>query len=272
VRHVARKRFGQNFLVDHAVIEAIVAAIDVDGKDCMVEIGPGLGALTRPLVDARIAKGGAPIHVVEFDRDLVKRLLGGKLEQRMVLHEADALAFDFMALLAPGEKLRVVGNLPYNISSPLLFALLPIAPLVRDQHFMLQKEVVERMTAEPGTSAYGRLSVMLQVHYRMEHLFEVPAESFDPPPKVTSAVVRMVPDATLAGQIADRTIFAQLVQKAFSQRRKMLRNSLESYALRVELEASGISATARAEDISPAAYVDYANRIAAQARSISSIL
>lgn len=276
MKHVARKRFGQNFLVDRAVIDAIVSAIGVDQADCVVEIGPGLGALTSPLVAARAAKGGAPIHVVELDRDLVKRFANGALNLHMVLHEADALDFDYAALLGPGERLRIVGNLPYNISSPLLFALVAVSSRVRDQHFMLQREVVERMTAKAGSTAYGRLSVMLQVHYRMEHLFDVPPESFDPPPKVTSAVVRMTPDATLASQIVDQALFARLIQQAFSQRRKMLRNSLEPYARQVELEASGIVPTARAEDIPAALYVNYANRLASYAvgldRSINSIL
>jgi len=276
VKHVARKRFGQNFLVDRSVIDAIVAAIGLDGKDCVVEIGPGLGALTAPLIEARAAAGGSLLHVVELDRDLAGRMARGEMQGRIVLHQADALGFDFAALCKEGEKLRLIGNLPYNISSPLLFFLIGFAPRVRDQHFMLQREVIERMTASAGDSAFGRLSVMLQVHYRMEHLFDVAPESFEPAPRVVSSVVRMTPDSTLASRIVDHDIFASVVKKAFSQRRKMLRNTLERHALMVGLEEAGIAPTARAEDISAVAYVDYANRIAAYAkasgRSISSIL
>jgi 16S rRNA (adenine1518-N6/adenine1519-N6)-dimethyltransferase len=195
-RHVARKRFGQNFLVDRAVIAAIVAAIAPKPDDRMVEIGPGLAALTEPLLAAREAlpsDGRRPLHAIELDRDLAGRLARRFASDRLVLHEADALKFDF-ASLAEGERsLRVVGNLPYNISSPLLFHLREIADRVLDQHFMLQREVVARMVAEPGTADYGRLTVMLQVRYAMEALFDVPPEAFDPPPAVTSAIVRMVP-------------------------------------------------------------------------------
>jgi 16S rRNA (adenine1518-N6/adenine1519-N6)-dimethyltransferase len=262
VKHVARKRFGQNFLVDASVIAAIVEAIGVDGSDTTVEIGPGLGAMTEPLQRALSAAGARPLQVVELDRDLVRRLAARQASLPIVLHQADALAFDFTALATQDCRLRIVGNLPYNISSPLLFHLLDSIAVVRDQHFMLQKEVVERMTAEAGQAAFGRLSVMLQVHYRIEHLFDVPPESFDPPPKVTSAIVRMIPDSTLSSRILDATGFASLVAAAFGQRRKMLRNTLFAYHQVVPLEQSGISPTARAEDVSAAQYVDYANRFA----------
>jgi 16S rRNA (adenine1518-N6/adenine1519-N6)-dimethyltransferase len=261
LKHLARKRFGQNFLVDTLVLESIVKAIGVDASDTMVEIGPGLGALTNPLAAALKDIGAGPLHVVELDRDLVQRLRAPRYASALVVHEADALKFDFASLVEPPARLRVVGNLPYNISSPLLFYLLELRGLVRDQHFMLQKEVVERMTASAGDSAFGRLSVMLQVHYQMEHLFDVPPDAFDPPPRVTSAIVRMVPDRTLAEQITDFETFALLVATAFGQRRKMLRNTLSSYHQRVALEDAGITATARAEDVTPAQYVDYANRL-----------
>ncbi len=260
MKHVARKRFGQNFLVDAGVIAAIVAAIGVDAADLAVEIGPGLGALTEPLQRALSAAGAAPLHVVELDRDLVRRLAARRATLPIVLHQADALEFDFRALAGAGRRLRIVGNLPYNISSPLLFHLIDAIEVVRDQHFMLQKEVVERMTAVAGEAAYGRLSVMLQVHYQIEHLFDVPAESFDPPPKVTSAMVRMIPDSTLSRRILEPAGFALMVATAFGQRRKMLRNTLGAYHQVVPLEQSGISPTARAEDVSAAQYVDYANR------------
>jgi 16S rRNA (adenine1518-N6/adenine1519-N6)-dimethyltransferase len=258
--HVARKRFGQNFLVDAAVIEAIVAAIGIDDEDCLVEIGPGLGAMTRPI--ARVLKqlGAGPIHVVELDRDLVARLERRAEADGLKVHAGDALQFDFSSLVAAPQRLRIVGNLPYNISSPLLFHLIGVIDRVRDQHFMLQKEVVERMTAAPGGAAYGRLSVMLQVHYQMEHLFDVPPEAFDPPPRVTSAIVRMVPDARLSAQIANQAGFGLLVMQAFGQRRKMLRNTLSAYHQVVALESVGIAPTARAEDVSPEQFVSYANR------------
>ena len=260
--HVARKRFGQNFLVDAAVIEAIVAAIGIDDEDCLVEIGPGLGAMTRPI--ARVLKqlGAGPIHVVELDRDLVARLERRAEADGLKVHAGDALQFDFSSLVAAPQRLRIVGNLPYNISSPLLFHLVGVIDRVRDQHFMLQKEVVERMTAAPGGAAYGRLSVMLQVHYQMEHLFDVPPEAFDPPPRVTSAIVRMVPDARLSAQIVNQAGFGLLVMQAFGQRRKMLRNTLSAYHRVVALESVGIGATARAEEVSPEQFVSYANRFA----------
>ena len=262
MKHVARKRFGQNFLVDSSVIAAIVEAIGVDASDITVEIGPGLGALSAPLQGALNAAGARPLQVVELDRDLVQRLAARHASLPVVLHQADALAFDFSALATAGQRLRVVGNLPYNISSPLLFHLLDSIGVVRDQHFMLQKEVVDRMTAVAGDAAFGRLSVMLQVHYQMQHLFDVPPESFDPPPKVTSAIVRMVPDSALSSRILDGAGFGLLVAAAFGQRRKMLRNTLGAYHQVVPLECSGIEPTARAEDISAAQYVDYANRFA----------
>ncbi len=264
--HVARKRFGQNFLVDRAVIEAIVRAIDPRPDDLMVEIGPGLAALTAPLIEARdthrigirVAK---PLQVVELDRDLAAKLRQRFDAARLVVHEADALAFDF-ASLVDGERpsLRVVGNLPYNISTPLLFHLLEVADRVVDQHFMLQKEVVARMVAEPGTSDFGRLSVMLQVRYDMESLFDVPPTAFDPPPRVTSAIVRMRPRPTSALTIRDPARFAAIVLAAFGQRRKMLRNSLASHG--EAMEAVGIAPTARAEEIAPQTWIALANHSA----------
>ena len=263
--HVARKRFGQNFLVDRAVIDAIVKAIAPGADDLLVEIGPGLAALTEPLVVARATLPGLahPLHVIELDRDLAARLRKSFDASAIVVHEADALAFDFGSLLAgrapDGARLRIVGNLPYNISSPLLFHLHAIAERVIDQHFMLQKEVVARMVAVPGTSDFGRLSVMLQVRYDMESLFDVPPEAFDPPPKVTSAIVRMIPWPRSSLAIHDQSLFARIVKMAFSQRRKMLRNTLETYA--EAMEAVGIAPTARAEEIAPETYVALVNRV-----------
>jgi 16S rRNA (adenine1518-N6/adenine1519-N6)-dimethyltransferase len=257
--HVARKRFGQNFLVDRAVIAAIVKAIAPQSDDVMIEIGPGLAALTDPLLEAREAVAGArrPLHAIELDRDLAARLQKRFANDRLIVHQADALSFDFASLAGANQSLRVVGNLPYNISTPLLFHLLEIADRIIDQHFMLQKEVVARMVASPGTSDFGRLSVMLQVRYDMESLFDVPPTAFDPPPKVTSAIVRMIPLPVSSLTIIDQRRFASLVMLAFSQRRKMLRNTLGAHA--EAMEAVGIAPTARAEEIAPETYVALAN-------------
>ena len=218
MKHVARKRFGQHFLADDAIIDAIVREIAPKPGQAMVEIGPGLAALTQPLVE----RVGA-LTVIELDRDLAARL-----RQRAQLNvvEADVLKVDFGALAQElgAPKLRVVGNLPYNISSPILFHLLQHVGRIEDQHFMLQKEVVDRMVAAPATADYGRLSVMLQWRYAMENVLFVPPASFDPPPRVDSAVVRMVPLAEPA--VVDEDLLSQLVQVAFSQRRKILRNTL----------------------------------------------
>src|SRR3954447_13217740 len=216
-QHIARKRFGQHFLSDGGIIDAIVHEIAPQPGDAMVEIGPGLAALTQPLVE-RLGR----LTVIELDRALAKRL---RRQPQLDVIESDVLKVDFAALAAQAPKpLRVVGNLPYNISTPILFHLLGFAHLIADQHFMLQKEVVDRMVARPATSDYGRLSVMLQWRYEMENVLFVPPESFDPPPRVDSAVVRMVPLAHPAA--VDEGLLSELVQVAFSQRRKLLRHSL----------------------------------------------
>ncbi len=213
--HQARKRFGQHFLVDEGILDRIVDAIDPRPDDTLVEIGPGLGALTRPLL-ARLPR----LTVVELDRDLAARLRG---DARLDVIESDVLKVDFRALAA-GRRLRVVGNLPYNISTPILFHLLDAVDVVVDQHFMLQKEVVDRMAAAPGSKDYGRLSVMLQWRYAIENVLDVPPEAFDPPPRVDSAVVRMVPLAPPPA--VDAALLAEAVTVAFSQRRKILRHTL----------------------------------------------
>ena len=215
--HTARKRFGQHFLVDDAVIDGIVRVIDPRPGQALVEIGPGLGALTRPLLER-----SQTLTVIELDRDLAARLrkVGG-----LTVVEADVLSVDFAALAPPGgPRLRVVGNLPYNISTPILFHLLDASDHVIDQHFMLQKEVVDRMAAAPGRKDYGRLSVMLQWRYRIEAVLDVPPEAFDPPPRVDSAVVRMEP--LPVDSAIDARRLSALVQAAFSQRRKILRHTL----------------------------------------------
>ena len=217
MKHIARKRFGQHFLTDGAIIDAIIDAIAPKPGEALIEIGPGLGAMTHPLV-ARCEQ----LTVIELDRDLAQRLRG---RPGIEVIEADVLQVDFDALAqARGQRLRVVGNLPYNISSPILFHLLGSAARVVDQHFMLQKEVVERMAAGPGTKDYGRLSVMLQWRYDIESVLDVPPESFDPPPRVDSAVVRMLPLPDAPG--VELALLSELVRVAFSQRRKLLRHTL----------------------------------------------
>ena len=264
--HVARKRFGQNFLVDDGIIYGIVNAIDPQPDDVVVEIGPGLGALTNPLLE-RLPS----MQVVELDRDLVDRLRR-RYNERLVVHAGDALDFDFGKLREPGRALRIVGNLPYNISSPLLFHLMDFADHVRDQHFMLQKEVVERMVAEPGSKAFGRLSIMLQVRYYMEHVLDVPPASFNPPPKVDSAVVRMIPwprndDGTLRSPYAacDPDVLGDVVTAAFSQRRKVLRNTLSFLRDQVDFDALGFDLGRRAEEVPVAEYVELARIVGASA-------
>ncbi|WP_322049501.1 16S rRNA (adenine(1518)-N(6)/adenine(1519)-N(6))-dimethyltransferase RsmA [Paraburkholderia sp. J67] len=264
--HLARKRFGQNFLVDTGVIDSIVDIIRPQRGERMVEIGPGLGALTGPLIE-RLATPEGPLHAVELDRDLIGRLTK-KFGPLLELHAGDALAFDFGSLAAPDDKpsLRIVGNLPYNISSPLLFHLVSFAERVIDQHFMLQNEVVERMVAEPGTKAFSRLSVMLQYRYVMDKVLDVPPESFQPPPKVDSAIVRMIPYAPHELAKVDNAILGELVTAAFSQRRKMLRNTLADYRERVDFEALGFDLQRRAEDVPVEEYVRVAQALGAAAQ------
>ncbi len=254
MKHVARKRFGQNFLTDKFVLDAITEAINPAQGDAMVEIGPGLAAMTE-----RLSRRLAHMHVVELDRDLVVRLENSFPRAKLTVHSGDALKFDFASIPVPaGQKLRVVGNLPYNISSPLLFRLAEFAHLIEDQHFMLQKEVVERMVAAPGSKTYGRLSVMLQWRYDMKLLFIVPPTAFDPPPQVESAIVRMVP---VTEQLAcDGPTLEAVVLKAFSQRRKVIRNCLAGMFTEAQLIAAGVDPTLRPEAIGLAQYVALANQ------------
>ena len=246
--HTARKRFGQHFLVDPAIIEGIVRVIDPQPEQALVEIGPGLGALTRPLLQ----RCGA-LTVIELDRDLAARM---RLQSGLHVVQGDVLKVDF-ADLAAGRKLRVVGNLPYNSSTPILFHLLGCSPHVQDQHFMLQKEVVQRMAAAPGSKAYGRLSVMLQWRYRIDDVLDVPPDAFDPPPRVDSAVVRMVPLPVDASVDAQR--LSALVSVAFSQRRKVLRHTLGQW-----LQDNGVQTPfdlqRRAEEVPVEQYLALARR------------
>ncbi|MBL0168361.1 MAG: 16S rRNA (adenine(1518)-N(6)/adenine(1519)-N(6))-dimethyltransferase RsmA [Propionivibrio sp.] len=256
-KHVARKRFGQNFLIDQQVIADIVNAVASRRTDCVVEIGPGLGALTDPLL-----KRLDHLHVIEIDRDIIVRLQQRYSPDKLTIHQGDALSFDFAAL-NPGSAagLHVVGNLPYNISTPLLFHLAGFASHVFEMHFMLQKEVVERMVARPGTSDFGRLSVMLQYRFVMDWLLDVPPQSFDPVPKVDSALVRLIPRAPEDLSARDETRFAALVSAAFAQRRKMLRNNLKGILSEAGFEQLGIAPTARAEELSVEDYIRIANAL-----------
>jgi 16S rRNA (adenine1518-N6/adenine1519-N6)-dimethyltransferase len=249
VKHIPRKRFGQHFLSDPAIIDGIVRAIEPRPGQAMVEIGPGLAALTQPLVE-RLGH----LHVIELDRDLAARLR--KHPQLSVL-EADVLRVDFeqLARELSTAKLRVVGNLPYNISTPILFQLLPCAGVIADQHFMLQKEVVDRMTGAPATADYGRLSVMLQWRYEMEDVLFVPPSAFDPPPKVDSAVVRMVPRAQPVA--VDEKLLSEIVQVAFSQRRKLLRHTLGKWLDEKDFNGE-FDVQRRAEEIPVGEYVELA--------------
>ncbi len=249
----AKKSLGQHFLVDSHYIARIVAAIRPEAGDTMVEIGPGLGALTRPLLDKL-----AHLHAVEFDRDMVARLREAFPDERLTIHQADALDFDFTQF---GDTLRVVGNLPYNISSPLLFHLAESAAQIRDMCFMLQKEVVDRMAAVPDTADYGRLSVMLQSRFRVEKKFMVPPGAFRPPPKVDSAIVRLVPLPPEAVPYRDARVFADVVMRAFGQRRKTLRNTLKGLVDAALFEELGIDPIRRGETLSVAEFARLANRL-----------
>ncbi len=261
MKHQARKRFGQHFLTDKAVIAEIVDAIDPQLGQAMVEIGPGLAAMTQPLVE-RLGH----LQVIELDRDLAVRL---RQHKQLTVHEADVLKVDITALAAGlgTQSLRVVGNLPYNISTPILFHLLDHVAVIQDQHFMLQKEVVERMVAAPSSAAYGRLSVMLQWRYAMEMVVEVGPMAFDPPPRVDSAVVRMTPHAQPAPLPV--ALLSELVQVAFSQRRKLLRHTLGKW-LQERGVAADFDVQRRAEEVAVAEYVQLAQRVSARRHASSS--
>ncbi len=244
MKHIARKRFGQHFLTDGGIIDAIVHAIAPKPGQRMVEIGPGLAALTQPLVE-RLGQ----LTVIELDRDLALRL---RTNTQLEVIESDVLRVDFSGMAAEGPKLRVVGNLPYNISTPILFHLLNHVAVIEDQHFMLQKEVIDRMVAKPSTSDYSRLSVMLQWRYAMENVLFVPPESFDPPPRVDSAIVRMIPLET--PPVLNVALMEEMVQVAFSQRRKLLRHTLGRWLTEREF-GGNFDVQRRAEEVPVAEYV-----------------
>ncbi|MGN0920264.1 MAG: 16S rRNA (adenine(1518)-N(6)/adenine(1519)-N(6))-dimethyltransferase RsmA [Cellvibrio sp.] len=254
-QHKARKRFGQNFLIDHGIINGIVRAVHPKKDDQIVEIGPGKGAITELL-----AAECDNLSVIELDRDLVP-WLKVKFEKHpnFKLFQADALRFDFNDLMVDDQPLRIVGNLPYNISTPLIFHLLSYAGKVKDMHFMLQKEVVKRMTAQPGSGAYGRLGIMVQYYCQTEDLFEVPPTSFDPPPKVDSAIVRLVPHKTLPFVANNVKTLESLVNAAFQQRRKTLRNTLKQILTEEQLAQMPVDLSLRPENISIEDYVKMSN-------------
>ena len=257
MKHIPRKRFGQHFLADGGIIEDIVQAIAPQPGQFMVEIGPGLAALTQPLVE-RLGQ----LTVIELDRDLAVRL---RAHPQLKVIESDVLKVNFAELAQSlgTPKLRVVGNLPYNISTPILFHLLDYVGVIEDQHFMLQKEVIDRMVARPSTSDYGRLSVMLQWRYAMENVLAVPPQSFNPPPRVDSAVVRMVPHDTPAA--VDVALLSELVQVAFSQRRKLMRHTLGKW-LQEKAFSGDFDVQRRAEEVPVAEYLGLALALAAQSK------
>ena len=252
--HQPRKRFGQNFLADAHYAQRIVDAVDPKRGDNVVEIGPGLAALTGALIER-----SGHLSAIEIDRDLASRLRERYTPDRLTLYEADALAYDFATL---GDELRVVGNLPYNISSPLLFHLAAYESRLRDIHVMLQREVVARMTAAPATPDYGRLTVMLQSRFRVTRLFTVPAGAFRPAPKVESAVARLVPLRDARPIIADEALFARIVAAAFGQRRKTLRNALSALVDEATLRTAGVDPSVRGETLSVDDYVRLTNAAA----------
>lgn len=260
-KHRPRKRFGQHFLTDPGIVDAIVNAISPQEDDVIVEIGAGSGAITVPL-----ARHCGSLHAVELDRDLAARLRTlFQDNERVKIYEADALSFDFSSL---GTSLRVVGNLPYNISTPLLFHLLAQRDVITDMHFMLQKEVVDRMAANPGSKAFGRLTIMLGCYLDIEALFDVDRLAFDPPPAVTSAVVRLRPKSGII-DIVDGQLLSGLVAAAFSQRRKTLRNAVKTYASEKELQALNIDPGLRPENIAIPDWVALANHLALKNSSAS---
>ncbi len=255
--HRARKRFGQNFLNNDAVISQIVACIYPQEGENLVEIGPGLGALTEP-----VASAAGHLQVVELDRDLAQRLREHPtLADKLTIHEIDALKFDFMQLSQAEQKLRVFGNLPYNISTPLIFHLLSFADAISDMHFMLQKEVVKRMAAGPDSKAYGRLSVMTQVQCRVMPVLEVPPEAFMPPPKVDSAVVRLEPYAETLYPLRSLKTLDTVCKEAFNQRRKTIRNALSNLLSADQLEQLGLALTLRPENLTIQQFCEIANYI-----------
>lgn len=259
--HKARKRFGQNFLHDQNIIDRIVGSIRPNPDQHLVEIGPGRGAITEPLLEAT----GGQLDVVELDRDLIPMLRAQFFRHEgLQIHEGDALQFDFGSLATDDRPLRLVGNLPYNISTPLMFHLLNYSDVIMDMHFMLQKEVVQRLCAAPGDNAYGRLGIMMQYHCEARFLFTVPSGAFTPAPKVESAIVRLTPRKQPKTPATDYDLFAKVVKAAFAQRRKTLKNNLKEFLSTADYESLGINAGARAETIAIDDFVRIANHVDAR--------
>lgn len=253
-KYQTKKRFGQHFLHDQNVIQNIVTSIYPKANENIVEIGPGLGALTFPLL-----KKVDQLHVVEIDRDIIQRLKE-KQDSRIIIHDIDALKFDPTFIYQEdGRLLRVVGNLPYNISTPLIFHLLESSVIIQDMHFMLQKEVVDRMTASPNNKLYGRLSIMVQYHCQTESLFKVSPRSFNPPPKVDSAVIRLIPWTTKPFIAKDEKVLSHLVNQAFMKRRKTLRNAIKDLLTEEQIKLAGIDPTLRPENLCVKDFVNLSN-------------
>lgn len=258
-----RKRFGQNFLIDQAVIQNIIHLTRPNVDDAIVEIGPGLGALTKPLLELV-----RHLDVIELDRDLTAILTEQTMQsghaQNITIHQQDALRFDFNALFKT-KKLRIIGNLPYNISTPLLFYLLNFAPIIQDMHFMLQKEVVDRITAQPNTKAYGRLSVMMQCQCEAYDLFTIEPTAFKPSPKVLSKIIRLIPYTTAPYSIKDMHMLKEITTHAFNQRRKIIHNSLKDYLTLADYEALSINPQLRPEALSVRSFVEISNYVVRKA-------
>lgn len=248
MQHRAKKRLGQNFLIDQNIIQRIVDSINPDYDDTIIEIGPGLGAITKPILD-KVKQ----LDVIEFDKDIIPKLkFNCSSHNNLNIHEIDVLKFDFTAFqsrLTTDNKVRVVGNLPYNISTPVLFHLLQHRHVIHDMYFMLQKEVVDRITSPSGSKCYGRLSVMIQSYFDVTPLFMVPPHSFKPAPKVESAVLRLVPISHKVDEMPDYKILEELVRTAFSQRRKTLKNTLKNLCTSEQLNKIGIDPAQRAESV-----------------------
>jgi len=272
MQHFAKKRFGQNFLIDNTIINRIVDCIHPQPEDLVIEIGPGLGAMTRPLL-ARLNQ----LNVIELDRDIIPKLIKNCIfsdaanKDKLVVNEIDVLKFDFAEFHAQHsaanksgneKKLRIVGNLPYNISTPVLFHLLNYRQVILDMHFMLQKEVVDRIVAPPGNKNYGRLSVMIQAFCDAQALFEVPPQAFSPAPKVDSAILRLQPNTRFEQQICNFSLFETLVRQAFAQRRKTLKNTLKNICSAEQIERAGLQTTQRAEELTVSDFVNLYETIA----------
>lgn len=272
MQHYAKKRFGQNFLIDNTIINQIVDCIHPQADDLMIEIGPGLGAMTRPLL-SRLNQ----LHVIELDRDIIPKLIKNCVfsdaanKDKLLVNEIDVLKFDFAEFYTQQaavnnavteKKLRIVGNLPYNISTPVLFHLLDYRQVIQDMHFMLQKEVVDRIVASPGNKHYGRLSVMIQAFCDAEALFDVPPYAFSPAPKVNSAILRLQPNARFEQHINHFSMFENLVRQAFSQRRKTLKNTLKEICSAEQIETAGLQTQQRAEELSVSDFVNLYQAIA----------